>query len=167
MEATPDSTVHVYTLLIIGIKSISLCVLTVGDPNLSLLTVLSHVWLYFVQLFIHSTFQKRSLNQSKQCQSKLNMRVHACSCLSLSCSQFSSQMKNCQYETWIEKRKLSQNVDITMRLLTWQVRLEAKIETLAEALEEKKKEYSIKEFEVGSRNTIERHFLIKRIFKEY
>ena len=35
-----------------------------------------------------------------------------------------------------------------MRQLTSQVRLEAKLETLAEALEEKKKEYSIKEFEV-------------------
>ena len=35
-----------------------------------------------------------------------------------------------------------------------QVRLEAKLETLAEALEEKKKEYSIKEFEVRSYNAI-------------
>ena len=32
--------------------------------------------------------------------------------------------------------------------------MEAKLETLAEALEEKKKEYSIKEFEVRSSNTI-------------
>ena len=31
--------------------------------------------------------------------------------------------------------------------------MEAKLETLAEALEEKKKEYSIKEFEVRSRHT--------------
>ena len=41
-----------------------------------------------------------------------------------------------------------------MRLSTSQVRLEAKLETLAEALEAKKKEYSIKEFEVRSSNTI-------------
>ena len=36
-----------------------------------------------------------------------------------------------------------------MDLLSSQVRLEAKLETLAESLEEKKKEYSIKEFEVS------------------
>ena len=43
---------------------------------------------------------------------------------------------------------------LAMRLFISQVRLEAKLETLAEALEEKKKEYSIKEFEVRSSNII-------------
>ena len=41
-----------------------------------------------------------------------------------------------------------------MDLLSSQVRLEAKLETLAESLEEKKKEYSIKEFEVSLQKTI-------------
>lgn len=41
-----------------------------------------------------------------------------------------------------------------MDLLSSQVRLEAKLETLAESLEEKKKEYSIKEFEVSLQKSI-------------
>ena len=50
---------------------------------------------------------------------------------------------------WIFK-DLSEAMD----LLSSQVRLEAKLETLAESLEEKKKEYSIKEFEVSLQKTI-------------
>ena len=44
---------------------------------------------------------------------------------------------------------ISMDLSEAMDLPSSQVRLEAKLETLAESLEEKKKEYSIKEFEVS------------------
>ena len=67
---------------------------------------------------------------------------------------FASKGKHKHKRKLFQKVGNSKNSHGSIAIYISQVRLEAKLETLAEALEEKKKEYSIKEFEVRSYNAI-------------